>query len=215
LITAQLEESGYAVIPDVVGRDEISGIERLIDDDGNGVVEQNYALAVEWYREAAKQGHGWAQCNLADKYEHGLGVQQDYAQALGWYLKSAAQGVAPAMYSLGGMHKNGLGVEPNDQVAAQWWRQAAALGYEDAKKSLKVRYSLPATLHSTISPTSNIAGLIGTTVQSWPDSIRPIMEWPCGRNETVSPALPQMRPGASDQISGTTEVGGIASGPCS
>jgi hypothetical protein len=31
-----------------------------------------------------------AMCNLADKYDHGLGVRQDYAQAQHWYSKSAA-----------------------------------------------------------------------------------------------------------------------------
>jgi ectoine hydroxylase-related dioxygenase (phytanoyl-CoA dioxygenase family) len=53
LITAQLEESGYAVIPDVVGRDEISGIERLIDDDGNGVFGTRRLISLPWCRELA------------------------------------------------------------------------------------------------------------------------------------------------------------------
>jgi hypothetical protein len=53
----------------------------------------------------------------------------------------------------------------------------------------RCRYSLPATLHKTISPTLSVATLTGATVHSWPDSIFPVIEFPRGLNETVSPAL--------------------------
>ena len=51
LITVQLEESGYAVIPDVVGFDEISRIERFIDDEGNGVAGTRRLINRPWCRE--------------------------------------------------------------------------------------------------------------------------------------------------------------------
>jgi ectoine hydroxylase-related dioxygenase (phytanoyl-CoA dioxygenase family) len=52
-ITAQLEESGYAIIPDVVGNDEISYIERFIDDDGKGVAGTRRLINRPWCRELA------------------------------------------------------------------------------------------------------------------------------------------------------------------
>ena len=53
LVTAQLEESGYAVIPDVVGIDEISNIERFIDDDRNGAAGTRRLISRPWCRELA------------------------------------------------------------------------------------------------------------------------------------------------------------------
>ena len=46
----------------------------------------------------------------------------------------------------------------------------------------RCRYCLPFTLHSTMSPTLSVEGTTGSTVQSWPDSILPFMEFPLGRN---------------------------------
>jgi hypothetical protein len=37
------------------------------------------------------------------------------------------------------------------------------------------------------SPTSNTSGSTGITVQSWLDSIRPVMDWPRGRKDTGWP----------------------------
>src|SRR5262249_57568766 len=51
----------------------------------------------------------------------------------------------------------------------------------------RCRYCLPLTLHSTMSPTWRVAGATGSTVHSWPDSILPFIEFPLGRNCTVSP----------------------------
>jgi tetratricopeptide (TPR) repeat protein len=77
-----------------------------------------------------------AACNLADKYEHGLGVPQDYQQALAWYTKSAAKANCVAQYSLGMMHKNGLGVPASSAEAMGWFQQSARQGYADAAKEL-------------------------------------------------------------------------------
>ncbi len=37
--------------------------------------------AVEWYRKAANQGNGLAQCALADCYAYGKGVEVDAKKA--------------------------------------------------------------------------------------------------------------------------------------
>jgi ectoine hydroxylase-related dioxygenase (phytanoyl-CoA dioxygenase family) len=51
LITEQLEESGYVVIPDVVGIDEISQIERFIE--GHGMAATRRLINRPWCRELA------------------------------------------------------------------------------------------------------------------------------------------------------------------
>ena len=62
---------------------------------GSGV-DQNYSMAVEYWRKAAELGHSGAQCRLGFAYAHGQGVVQDNAEALIWYRKAAAQGDALA-----------------------------------------------------------------------------------------------------------------------
>ncbi len=52
-ITAQLEKSGYAIIPDVLGTDEISNVERFINDIGNDVAGTRRLIDRPWCRELA------------------------------------------------------------------------------------------------------------------------------------------------------------------
>jgi TPR repeat protein len=58
-------------------------------EDGDGV-EQNYAIAAEWYRKAAEHvpnlgGAGGGRNNLGNLYMEGLGVPKDYVQAYKWF----------------------------------------------------------------------------------------------------------------------------------
>jgi hypothetical protein len=58
-------------------------------DDGDGV-EQNYAVAAEWYRKAAEHvpnlgGAGYGRNNLGLLYMAGQGVPRDYVQAYLWF----------------------------------------------------------------------------------------------------------------------------------
>ena len=49
-------------------------------------VPQDYAAALENYRQAAEQGAGpLVFINLGGLYEHGLGVTRDLVQAYAWY----------------------------------------------------------------------------------------------------------------------------------
>jgi len=75
-------------------------------------------------------------CNLADKYEHGLGVARDYAQALHWYGESAAMNNV-AQYSLGMMNMDGRCVTRDVDRARQWLLRSAAQGYQDARAALE------------------------------------------------------------------------------
>jgi hypothetical protein len=77
------------------------------------------------------------QCNLADKYEHGLGTPQDLRKAQYWYQKSAAMGNEVAQYSLGMMYLEGRGVARDVEQARAWLKQSAGRGYLDAATALR------------------------------------------------------------------------------
>lgn len=117
---------------------------------------KNYPHAVYWYRKVAEQAElapshsldmfengSAAQCNLADKYEHGLGVAQDDERALDWYRKSAALNNYVAQYSLGMMYMRGRGVPKDMAQARAWLIQSAEQGYDKARSALQEIATLP------------------------------------------------------------------------
>ena len=104
----------------------------LLYDIGNGV-PQDYAIARQWYEQAAAQNHAGAQVNLGLLYANGHGVPQDYAKARGWYEKAAAQGRANASYILAEMYAHGQGVPHDSAKARQWYEKAAAQGSVEAR----------------------------------------------------------------------------------
>lgn len=104
------------------------------------------ASAVRLYQQAANlanskedmfENGSAARCNLADKYEHGLGVPQDYEKALYWYMKSAEQENHVAQYSLGNMYKDGRGVPQDFAQARAWFTKAAAHGHDQSEWALE------------------------------------------------------------------------------
>jgi TPR repeat protein len=105
---------------------------------GQGVA-QDYTQAAQCYTEAAEQGHGWAQVNLAALYEQGQGVTRDEAKALSWRTKAANLGNAAAQYRLGVQQhlacrtgRAGSAVEGRIE-ALKWVRLSAAQGYRGAQ----------------------------------------------------------------------------------
>jgi TPR repeat protein len=78
---------------------------------GHGVAADP-AVAVQWYRKAAEQGHANAQHNLGNLYEVAQGVSPDYAltAAATWYRRAAEQGYRPAQANLGALYYSGRGV---------------------------------------------------------------------------------------------------------
>jgi TPR repeat protein len=65
------------------------------------VVPQNYEEAVKWYRLAAEQECGPAQCNLGLCYETGRGVPKNVREAVKWFCRAARQGDKTAQHNLG------------------------------------------------------------------------------------------------------------------
>jgi uncharacterized protein len=63
-------------------------------------IQQNYLLAVKWYRKAAEQGFANAQNNLGSMYENGTGVTKNLAEAIRWYQLAARQGQENAQINL-------------------------------------------------------------------------------------------------------------------
>ena len=125
-----LAEQGHADAPYYLGR---------MYDYGRGV-QQDRALAAQWFRKAANQGHEGAQFRLGDMYNYGLGVQQDYALAAQWYRKAADQGHAEAQCELGRMYHAGWGVQRDHALAVQWYRKAADQGHVRAQDLLGFMY---------------------------------------------------------------------------
>ena len=73
-------------------------------DDG---AEADQALAAQWYRKAAEQGHCAAQFHLALMYAQGRGGLRDQAAALRWLRCAAELGYGGAQYHLGvRMHRS-------------------------------------------------------------------------------------------------------------
>ena len=110
---------------------------RYYNGDGVG---QDYAKAVDCFRQAAEQGYATAQNNLGYCYKNGLGVTKDYTQAVSWYRKAAEQGNAAAQNNLGYCYDNGQGVTQDYAQAADWYRKAAEQGYATAQNNLGYSY---------------------------------------------------------------------------
>ena len=110
-------------------------------ENGRGV-PPDFAVAANWYRNAADQGSAYAQCALGFMYDTGQGVPQDDAAALSWYRKAVGQGNANAQNALGVMHLKGRGGLPKDErEAARLFKLAADRGNASAQKNLDNLYS--------------------------------------------------------------------------
>lgn len=168
---------------------------------------KDYEQAVIWYRKAigladASQSKSTdmfengsaAMCNLADKYEHGLGVPQDFQLALDWYRKSAAKGNCVAQYSLGNMYKKGLGVQPDTVEAFEWFQKSAWQGYASARSQL-AELNVAALNENPVEMNGFMAGTLVHTQ----DGLRPIEElkvgdlvltWPENKPRPIRPRHP-------------------------
>ena len=72
----------------------------VLYDEGAGV-DQDLAVAADWYRKAAEQGFMDAQTNLGMMYYYGQGVARDYHEAAKWFRLAADQGDDEASEYLG------------------------------------------------------------------------------------------------------------------
>ena len=96
---------------------------------------RDFALAAQWFRQAAGQGNAEAQTRLGNLYYNGQGVTQDYAEAVKWFRLAAMQGDSTAQYNLGAMYGKGRGVAQDYISAHMWFNIAAALGGKFANEN--------------------------------------------------------------------------------
>ena len=98
---------------------------------GSGLgVRQDFAQAMEWYRQAAERGDRAAQWSLGLGYMRGLGgLPVDQRMAAQLFQRAAEQGFAYAQGDLGMAYEFGEGVPRNRQMALHWLDLAAAQGY--------------------------------------------------------------------------------------
>lgn len=97
--------------------------------EGTGVEKADLAVAEDYYRKAAAQGHESAQFNLAAIL---LSDQARVLEGLKLLKDSAAAGSAKAQLTLGQLYANGQGVTQNFETAKTYFDQAAAKGEADA-----------------------------------------------------------------------------------
>ncbi len=108
---------------------------------GEGGLQQDISLAVQWYRKAAGQGLPEAQHMLGILHTEGRGVPESYIEAAQWYGKAAAQHFLPAEYQMGVLYAIGQGVEISTEKAAKWFLQAAEKDLADAQFQIGYRYA--------------------------------------------------------------------------
>ncbi len=101
---------------------------------------KDYAQAAQWYGKAAAQGNAYAQTQLGNLYQHGLGVAKDEVQAAQWFRKAADQGLPGAQFYLAWMYRSGLGVSKDYGQAVQWFRRASDQGFAAAQADLGWMY---------------------------------------------------------------------------
>ena len=107
---------------------------------GRDGVQQDFGMAVSWFRRAADQGFAAGQAALGVMYGTGRGVAQDYGEAVSWLRRAAEQGLASGQYNLGNRYENGSGVAQDYGEAVSWFRRAAEQGYARGQYNLGVMY---------------------------------------------------------------------------
>lgn len=108
----------------------------------NGLgVEQDLAVAAQWFQLAAEQNDSEAQVLLAYCYEVGAGVPKDPQQVMNLMTRAAREGNAEAQFNLALNYSQGInGAEKNEQEAFRWASLAASQGYAQAERFLGACY---------------------------------------------------------------------------
>ncbi|KAF9290619.1 hypothetical protein BGZ88_007249 [Linnemannia elongata] len=106
---------------------------------GQGV-QQDYQIAMDWYRKAADQGDSVGLRKVGVLHEHGEGVTQSYTTALEWYLRAAECGHPAAQLNIGILYRHGYGVPQDYDQAMAWFVKAADQGYAAAQNNIGLLY---------------------------------------------------------------------------
>ena len=101
---------------------------------------KDYKKAVEYYRQAADQGHAKAQANLGLMLRKGQGVSVNLQESIKYFAKAAAQGNATGQVNLAWMYDTGTGIMQDYKEAVKWYRKAAEQGDDTAQYNLGLCY---------------------------------------------------------------------------
>ena len=108
----------------------------------NGLgVEQDMAVAAQWFQLAAEQNDPEAQVLLAYCYEIGAGVPKNPQQVMNLMTRAAESGNAEAQFNLALNYSQGInGAPKNEQESFKWASLAANQGYAQAERFLGACY---------------------------------------------------------------------------
>lgn len=106
----------------------------------NAYHNQNYSVALDYYRKAADLGDTNAMDEIGHFYRDGIGVIQDYQEAMRWYRKAADLGNHYAMDDVGAFFHTGRGVPQDYQEAIKWYRKAIDAGNKYAMRDIGLLY---------------------------------------------------------------------------
>jgi TPR repeat protein len=105
---------------------------------GDGVTKSQVE-SVKCFRQAAEQGHTYAQYALGMSYELGHGVDKDPAEAIKWLEKAANHGDEDAQLELGKLYRDGQGVTKDYVQAYMWFDIACILEEKLQEKGVSIR----------------------------------------------------------------------------
>ena len=96
----------------------------------NGVgTDQDYLLALEWFKKSAEQGYVSALYNIGLLYIKGKGVEKHYNEAFHCFKQAAKEGLKDAYFMLSVCYINGYGTEADRTAAFNAIKKAANLGH--------------------------------------------------------------------------------------
>ncbi|MCA0350560.1 MAG: sel1 repeat family protein [Chloroflexi bacterium] len=108
-------------------------------------VEQNYAEASQWFKQAAEVGHPEAMFMLGLLYLNELHL---YPQAFHWNYQAAHKGLPAAQYNLAYQYQHGIGTTQNPTESLVWYQRCRDLTHgtlqqeaESALRTLEINAS--------------------------------------------------------------------------
>lgn len=136
----QLNVLSTAYTPHATNTSSREQINEWVDNGKKAYDNNDYASALKWFQDAAKQDNAQAQFNLGVMYHQGNGVSKNFAKAFIWYQKAANQGHPVAQTNIGYMYLNGDVVEKNYTEALKWFNKAAEQGNAMAQSNIGFMY---------------------------------------------------------------------------
>ena len=112
-----------------------------VEDGDAALAKRDYATALKKYKLAAAKKNTYAQLQIGNIYNEGIGVKLDYAEAVRWYKLAAELGDTSAQSNLALMYNNGQGVLQDYVESVRWYKIVASQGDSNAQLNLGLKFS--------------------------------------------------------------------------